>query len=292
MLSRSRRLLALAALFGVALTLGSGHVCARLAFRNGADLLSAAAVRALFAAVFLFVLLRLRGIPIVPLRASPRPVFMLGLLICVQTLSVQAAVARLPVTLAILLFYTYPFFTGVVSSALGTERLGAHALAALVLAFGGLTLVLGVHTADIDVLGVLAAVSASAAFTAVLVATPRVAPGFAAPLRTFIMMATAAAVFGAALAVTGGFHWPDSVAGQLGLLGLGGFYAVGISVLFLVLPLLGATQTAVVLNLEPVMVALIAWAALGEALGALQVLGASMVVSAVIYFQVAGRAKA
>jgi drug/metabolite transporter (DMT)-like permease len=218
-------------------------------------------------------------------------VFFLGLLICVQTLSVQMAVARLPVTLAILLFYTYPFLTGVASSALGSERLGPHAIAALLLAFVGLTLVLRVDSGTIDPLGVLSALTASASFTAVLVLTPRLAPAFAAPLRTFIMLATAAAVLSAALALTGGFRWPASAAGQFGLIGLGAFYAVGISVLFLVLPLLGATQTAVILNLEPVMVALIAWAALGESLTSLQGLGALLVVGAVIYFQIAGRTR-
>jgi len=292
MSSSARSLLPLAALLVVAITLGSGHVCARLAFRNGADLLTAAGMRTLCASVFLFALMRLRGIAILPLRASPGPVLGLGLLICVQTLAVQWAVARLPVTLAILLFYTYPFLTGVVSGLLGTERLRAHAFGALLLAFGGLSLVLGVQGRDLDLLGVAAALTAAVAFTAVLVLTPRVAPAFSAPLRTFLMMATAAAVFGVALGATGGPHWPESNAGRLGLVGLGLLYAVGISLLFLVLPRLGATQTAVVLNLEPVMVALIAWAALGEALRPAQILGALFVVVAVIWFQVAGRAKA
>ena len=67
---------------------------------------------------------------------------------------------------------------------------------------------------------------------------------------------------------------------------------MGIITLFPILPLLGPMQTAVVLNLEPVVVALIAWAALGEALSALQMLGAVIVVAAVIYFQVARRGPA
>jgi len=288
----SRRLLALVALLGVALTLGSGHVLARLAFRNGADLLTAAGVRVMCASLFLFALLRLRTMPILPLPASPRPVFLLGALICVQTLAVQWAVARLPVTLAILLFYTYPFLTGVVSGALGAERLGPHAFAALLIAFGGLSLVLGVHGTALDLLGVLSALCASAAFTAVLVLTPRIAPRFSAPLRTFLTMATATLIFGVALLGTGGPHWPEAEAGRVGLIGLGLCYAVGISVLFMVLPLLGATQTAVILNLEPVVVALIAWATLGEALRPAQLLGAVLVVAAVIWFQVAGRRSA
>jgi probable blue pigment (indigoidine) exporter len=59
--------------------------------------------------------------------------------------------------------------------------------------------------------------------------------------------------------------------------------------LFLLLPLLGPAQTAVVLNLEPVAVAGIAWLALGEALKPLQGVGAVIVVVAVIAYQLGAR---
>jgi hypothetical protein len=62
-------------------------------------------------------------------------------------------------------------------------------------------------------------------------------------------------------------------------------YAMGITGLFLLLPLLGPAQTAVVLNLEPVAVAAIAWVALGETLTPLQCVGALVVVVAVIAYQ-------
>jgi drug/metabolite transporter (DMT)-like permease len=60
---------------------------------------------------------------------------------------------------------------------------------------------------------------------------------------------------------------------------------MGITGLFLLLPLLGPAQTAVVLNLEPVAVAAIAWVALGETLTPLQCVGALVVVVAVIAYQ-------
>jgi drug/metabolite transporter (DMT)-like permease len=82
---------------------------------------------------------------------------------------------------------------------------------------------------------------------------------------------------------------PDTGAGAFGLAGLAAFYAAGIIGLFLLLPLLGPVQTAIVLNLEPVVVAAIAWAALGEALTATQILGAVVVVAAVMLFQVTGK---
>jgi drug/metabolite transporter (DMT)-like permease len=75
----------------------------------------------------------------------------------------------------------------------------------------------------------------------------------------------------------------------LGLLGLIVSYALGYNSVFLLLPRLGATQTALVLNIDPVAVAIGAWVALDEALSPSQVVGGSMVVLAVIFYQAYGR---
>jgi drug/metabolite transporter (DMT)-like permease len=108
-------------------------------------------------------------------------------------------------------------------------------------------------------------------------------------LRTFFMMGIAAGAFTGGTIALGGPHFPASALAWVGLLGLAVCYALGIVGLFLLLPYLGAVQTAVVLNLEPVVVALIAFLALDEKLTGVQMLGAAIVVTAVIYFQVAGR---
>jgi drug/metabolite transporter (DMT)-like permease len=285
----SRAFLPLLGLFAVAAILGAGHVCARLAFTNGVNVLTAATVRSLLAAALLFALLRLRGTAVLPLPREFGGTLVLGLLIAAQTVMIQVAVATLPVTIALLVVYTYPFFTGLASSLLGYERFSWRLAAALAAAFVGLALVLGVSVEPVSPLGVAAGLAASLAFTGAMVLTQRLAPGLSAPLRTFFMLATAAAVFVAAAAATADVSLPVTEAGAFGLAGLALFYATGIIGLFLLLPLLGPVHTAIVLNLEPVVVAAIAWAALGEALTATQMIGAIVVVAAVILFQVAGK---
>jgi drug/metabolite transporter (DMT)-like permease len=103
------------------------------------------------------------------------------------------------------------------------------------------------------------------------------------------MLSTAAAVFSTVTVANGAWLWPENTGAWIGLSGLGLFYAFGIVGLFLLLPHLGAVQTTVVLNLEPVAVAVIAFLALGERLTSVQVLGAATVVAAVMYYQLAGR---
>ncbi len=276
-------------LLAVAVTLGSGHVSARLAFTNGVNVLTAATLRSLCAVLLLAVLLRLRRTPVLPLPREFRGTLVLGLLIAAQTVLIQLAVALMPATLAILFFYTYPFFTGLGAALAGDEPFSGRLAIALGAAFAGLALVLGVGAAPVSLAGLAAAIGAALSFSAAVVLTPKLAPGLAAPLRTFYMLAATAALFVAVLAATRDVQLPASAPGWIGLTGLAVFYAAGITGLFLLLPLLGPVQSSVVLNLEPVAVAIIAWVALGEALTGTQIAGALVVVAAVIYFQATAR---
>lgn len=282
------RWLAVIGLFAVAMSLGAGHVFARLAFTNGTNVLTGALTRAVSATLLLFLLLRLRQINLAPLHREFKATLVLGLFISGQTGLIQLAVSQLPVSVAILVFYLFPVFTGLASAALGDERFSVRLVGTLVAAFVGLTLVLGIGRLAANPLGIAAAVGAAACFSAALVLTPRLAPTMVAPLRTFYTLATSAIVFIVIVLGSNSISLPDNTHGWIGIAGLGLCYSMGITGLFLLLPLLGPTQSAMVLNLEPVFVAMIAWLALGEQLTALQILGGVVVVGAVILFQITG----
>jgi drug/metabolite transporter (DMT)-like permease len=289
MSTRTNTWLLLFALFGVAVSLGAGHVSARLAFANGVNVITAATVRSVGAGLLVLALLRLRREAVLPLPPAFRSTIVLGVLIAAQTVCIQLAVALMPVTLAILVFYTYPFLTGVAASLLGDERFTPRLALALLAAFGGLALVLGIEPQPVNTWGFLAALGAAVTFSAAMVLTPRLAPGLSTPLRTFFMLVTTAAIFIAASMALQSFRLPANEAAWTGLAGLTLGYALGITGLFLLLPRLGAVQTSIVLNLEPVVIAAIAWLALGEALTSLQIAGAVIVVATVMLFQTSGR---
>ena len=278
------RLLPFLGLILMAVSLGTGHVSSRLAFANGVNVATAASMRSLTAAVLLFGLLTVLGRRVFPLPAQFRSNLLLGLMIAVQTVLIQMSVSLMPVTLAILVFYTFPFLTGVASTLLGDERPTFRLFGALAATFVGLALVLGVQ-AGVSLAGVACAAGAAVAFTSALVMTPRLAPDIAAPLRTFFMLSTAAALFVGGTTAAGAWQFPVNAAGWAGLAGLAAFYAIGISGVFLLASRLGATQTAIGMNLEPVAVAIMAWLLLGESLGPLQIVGAAIVVGSVIAYQ-------
>lgn len=272
----------------IAVVLATGHVCARFAFAHGVTIVTAATTRSIAASLLLLALLRARKIPVLPLPREARAAAILGVLIATQTVLVQLSVKLMPVTLAILTMYTFPFLTSIGMSLTGRERLTPRLVASLACAFAGLALVLGVGAATPSALGIAAALGAALAFSTALVLTPTLAPDLPAPLRAFFMVATAAAIFVTASLVTGDFRLPEDRAAWLGLAGLSVFYAIGFSGLFLLLPLLGPIPIAVTLNLEPLAVATISWIALGEALTTAQMLGGLLVLAAVIYYQARG----
>ena len=283
--SRPAGLLPVLGLFGVAATLGIGHVFGRLAFSSGVTVLTAATVRSLCACALLYGLLRMRRTPVLPLPGVFRSLLVLGLCITAQTVLIQIAVSRLPVTLAILLFYTYPFITSTAQAVFSGERFTLALGIALGVAFAGLVMVLGASPGSVSIVGIAAALGAALSFSAALVLTPKLAPALSAPLRTFYTLGTAAVIFSTAAAALPGFHVPAGDSAWAGLIGLSLCYAVGIVTLFLLLPVVGPTRTAFMLNLEPVLVAIASWAALGEALGPLQMIGVAVVVTAVIGYQ-------
>jgi drug/metabolite transporter (DMT)-like permease len=71
--------------------------------------------------------------------------------------------------------------------------------------------------------------------------------------------------------------------GWIALLLLTVFYGTAITSLFVVLPKLGAVNNMAILNFEPIVVLGIAWVALGQSVAPLQVLGAFIVIGAIMW---------
>lgn len=279
------------ALFGlacVAVTLASNHVFARYAFGHGLSVGAAAVARNVATALAMFLVLLAMGRGVLPLPRQFRGTVVLGVLVGAQGIFMQAAVAHLPVGLAVLVFYTFPFLTGVLSVLLGAERATWKLFAALAAAFCGLALAVGAQ-AGLNLLGVAFGLGASLCFTGAFVFTPRLAPDIPPPQRTFYTFAASALALAVVVGLSGRWELPPNAPAWLGLAGLSACYAAGISGVFLLLPRLGAVETAVGLNLEPVAVILIAWIVLDESLSAAQLAGAALVVAAVLAYQLRRR---
>lgn len=276
----------------IALLMASNHVAARLAFDHGVTVATAVAFRSTGTALAVGALLVLQRVPVALSARERRALPAIGVLIGVQSLCLYAAVARLPVVLALLVFNSFPLMTALWARALYQHRPERAVLLAMPVILLGLVLALDVLGAASGLgaagqwraigAGVGFALVAAALFGLALVLTQHEAGRLDGRVRTFGSMAVVAAVAMAAALAQGGLALPTAPAGWWGLGLLTVLYGTGITLLFTVLPRLGVVGHSPVLNVEPVFALVLGWLILGQAVAPLQVLGALIVVGAVM----------
>ncbi len=308
------RPLGVALLLAIAVSFGSNHVAARLAFDHGTSVPTAVVVRSVFTALAVYLLVRAAGVSLAMPAATRRRAIAIGLMLTVQSYCLYAAVARIPVALALLAFNTYPLVFALMSWALVGERPARRTLAMMPVVLVGLFLALDVagriaalpadgassgfvrRWAEIGA-GVAFALAASVAFAASLLGTTRWLGGVDGRLRTLMTMPVIAIVTVVATlaapalgGATSGFALPHDATGWTGLALLCVLYGSAITGVFVVLPRLGAVNNAAILNFEPIAALGIAWAVLGQTVAPLQLVGALIVVSGIAVLSLPPRA--
>ena len=269
------------ALLAIATTFGSNHIAARVAFDHGASVTTAVAIRSAFTALFLLGLMRFSGVPLALSRVALPRALSIGLLIAVQSFCLYSAVALIPVALALLAFNTFPMLIALLTWASGGERPRTPALIAMPIALAGLALALDVFGKPVDPAGIAWALGAAVTFSAAMLLTTRWLKDVDGRLRTFVMMSVTAVVVLVAGFAADAFAFPKAPAGWVGIALLTVLYGAAITAVFIVLPLLGPANYAVVLNFEPIAALFLGWAILDQGVSPLQLVGAVLVIGAI-----------
>ena len=279
-------LLLLACLFG------GNHVAARFAFDHGTDVATAVAVRSLVTAAVVAALVLAAGLRVRPTPRQWRSLALIAALVAVQSVSLYSAVARIPVALSLLAFNTYPLWGAFWAWAVYRHRPERRVLLAMPVILVGLSLALDVtgaasglgaqaHWARMG-LGVALALVGGACFGLVLALTQHEVAMLDGRFRTMVVMGSVGVLAGVGALALGGPHWPQAQAGWWGLAGLTALYGTAFTATFIVLPKLGAVGNSPILNVEPIFALLMAWAWLGQAIAAVQIGGALLVVGTVM----------
>lgn len=276
----------------VAAMFGGNHVAARFAFNDGVDVATAVTLRSGATALIVGLLVWQQR---VAWAMAPRQRTVLAgvsLLVAAQSLALYAAVARLPVALALLAFNTWPMFTALWARVLYGHRPGRAVLLATPVLLFGLALALDVFGAATGLgaqaqwgrigSGVAFAVGAAATFGLVMVLTQHEIAAIDGRLRSAVTMALVAVLALLVTQVQGGMHLPHTAPGWWGLVMLTLLYGTAFTIMFTLLPRLGVVGSSPILNVEPVAAMVLAWALLGQRIATVQVVGALVVVGAVM----------
>ena len=300
------------ALMIIATAFAANHVAARLAFEHGATVGTAVLVRSVVTTVTLLTLLIATGASLrLPARLLGRTI-VVGLLLSIQSYCLYGAVSRLPVALALLTFNVFPILLAFLSWATGGEAPTRRTLLAMPVILAGLTLALNVFGIGLPAtaepvstserLGQLAsgiafALTASVAFSSALLLTSRWLMDMDGRLRASLTMATVAVTMlivglatqaiGAGVGANGQplqvFRLPNAPAGWLGLALLSILYTVAFSVLFALLPRLGAVNNSPIMNFEPIAALVLGALILDQYVLPVQVVGALVVIGGIVY---------
>ncbi len=283
---------AFATLVLTACLFGANHVAARLAFNHGLDVTTAVAVRSLVTSAVVALLVVLQGVPCQLDARQRRYLLGISVLVATQSVCLYSAVARLPVALALLGFNTYPLWTAFFAWALYRRRPERAVLLAMPVLLAGLALALDVLGAASGLgaaaqwgrigLGLAYALLAAAVFGAALVLTQHEVAEVDGRLRTAVTMGLVGVMALGGVALRGGFHLPTAPAGWWGLVLLTLLYGTAFTIMFTLLPRLGVVGGSPIMNVEPVAALVLAWFLLGQTIAPVQVLGALVVVAAVM----------
>ncbi len=276
----------------VAFLMGANHVAARIAFNHGVDVATGVLFRSAGTALVVLVIVWAQGVRVQATSRQKAVIVGLGLMIGVQSLLLYSAVARLPVALALLAFNTYPITGALWSWGLWGQRPERAIALAMPVILLGLALALDVFGATSGLgasgqwahigAGVAFALGASAVFGLTLALTQHEVAAIDGRVRTVTTLALAGAVAAVVVMSQGGPRLPQDTTGWAGLLGLTAFYGTAFTILFTVLPRLGIVGNSALMSVEPVFALVLAWLLLDQAIAPLQVVGALIVVGAVV----------
>ena len=291
------RWLGIATLLVIAVTFSLNHIAARVAFDHGVSVVTGVVFRSGGTALALLALLIALRTPLTLPRLTLGRALAIGVVVAVQSYCIYAAVARLPVALALLTFNTYPMLFALMTWAAGVERPSRSAFAAMLVALFGLALALDItHTGEQLAVrwseigaGVAFATGSSLAFASVLFLNARWLQGVDGRVRSFYTMASCGVVALAAVAATGTLALPTDGMGWLGLTLLTLFYGSAITALFVLQPRMRSASDIAVLNFEPVALLFLGWVILGQSLSPLQIAGALIVIGSVVALGMAKR---
>jgi drug/metabolite transporter (DMT)-like permease len=280
---------------GTLMCLGSGAafgamaVFGKLAYDDGATVGTLLAIRFLLAAALFWALVAFGGAA-QELRALGGRDVVVGLALGACGYAIQAgcyfaALERIDASLLSLLVYTFPAMVAVAAFVLGRERIDRRRVVALVVASGGLALVVaGAGAGALDPLGAALGLGAAVVYTTYILVSEGVV-GRVTPRVLSALVCTGAAVsLTAGSALLGELRPGELTAagwGWLACLALVSTVAA-VSLFFAGLQRVGPTTASIISTAEPVVTVLLAFLVFGELLGPVQLVGGALVLGAVL----------
>jgi drug/metabolite transporter (DMT)-like permease len=269
----------------VGIAFASNTSLAAYSYRDGATPLAVLLARSCTAFVLLNLLMMARKVPRMLPMPQRRMALMIGCVFASYSYGVLVAIKYLPVGLVVATFYTFPILIGIVEWWSGRQPFNSRTALALAIAFTGILLALDVRGAQLHRIGIVLCLLGAVGVTTVMTLSAKVrGSGDSRPV-TLHMLGTALSLFTLVAIFHGGVGLPQSPPAWAAFVGATLFYSFGVITLFVVLADIGPVKASLIMNIEPVTSVLLGFLLLDQRLGALQLVGIALVVSAVLLIE-------
>lgn len=208
--------------------------------------------------------------------------------IMLMSIGYLASVYFIKVSLAVVILYSFPLLVGILAAVSGRERIALPKALAMLVAFGGLVMAIGLETESVDWRGVALVVMAALGIAGNLTFSGPYLDGVDSLTVNVWNNFWGAVVLGAYLALASGVALPETGQGWAALGAVIGCYLVGLGCMFGALKYLPPSQAAVMLNLEPVISIIVAGLLLNEVTHLLQWLGVLIMLGALCFSALRG----
>lgn len=278
-------------LFGIALALlsavcyGSSYAMSPIVYAAGGNSLTLATLRYLILLVVFGGWLVLSRTSLRVPRRLTLPVLVVGLAMFVTSGGNLSAVHFIPVSLAILVFYSYPLMILLIVCLLGRRLPRVPEVIAFILTFTGVGFALNAGFAQLHPAGIALALVGAAGAATVMVVSERTLGELSTLHMTFTTAAVACLGAATVTASMSAFAFPAGSTGAGALAISVGLFAVAMISMFAAVRRIGPVKTSLGLCLEPVAGIMVAVAVIGESFSGRQALGAILVIVGIVIVQ-------
>lgn len=266
-----------------ALGFSTNILFANMAYRDGIDIHTINAVRHFATVILLFLFLKIRG---KKMRLPPRERyagFVLGISVFMMGVGYLGATQYIPVSVAVLIFYTHPFLVAIIARFTEKEPITPIRLLAITIAFIGLAFAMGIQTVGglkwygiaFGFLGALGAAS----FVIISSLAIRTAD---TQTVNFHCLTAGTLLYVAFMLFNGGPAGHIAAAGWLKLSVSSLALTVAYVTFLIGIETIGPVKTTILMNAEPILTILLAALLLGERLAPTQLIGAAFVMAGII----------
>lgn len=196
------------------------------------------------------------------------------------------SVRLVPASIASILLYTYPVIVTVLSALIYKETITKYKVISLLVSSIGLIMVVGIAFEGLNFFGVFCGFMAAVVYSLYIVISNRFIGKIDPIIVTTYISTSAAIVFNIVGWSTGSVTLSIGTAGWLSILGISIVSSViAILTFFQGLKLVGPSKASIISTMEPVLTIFAAFLLFGEKMSLWQVVGAGLVIGAVVLVQ-------